>query len=79
MAPQLVAGLKVQGAAAVPTLFPGADHLPILPLNLMVTLNLSVLPMTISYQVRALPVLHGADYLSFGFGFGGPGARVVCD
>ena len=42
MAPQLVAGLKVQGAAAVPTLFPGADHLPILPLNLMVTLSLSV-------------------------------------
>ena len=35
--------------------------------------------MTIAYQVRALPVLHGADYLSFGFGFGGPGARVVCD
>ena len=27
--------------------------------------------------VRALPVMHGADYKSFGFGFGGVGSRVV--
>ena len=27
--------------------------------------------------VRALPVMHGSDYRSFGFGFGGVGARVV--
>jgi phosphoribosyl 1,2-cyclic phosphodiesterase len=28
-------------------------------------------------QVHALPVLHGADYTCFGFGFGPEGARVV--
>lgn len=27
--------------------------------------------------VRALPVMHGADYTSFGFAFGGVGSRVV--
>ena len=27
--------------------------------------------------VRALPIMHGADYLSFGFGFGATGSRVV--
>lgn len=28
-------------------------------------------------KLHALPVLHGADYVSFGYGFGPPGSRVV--